>query len=882
MLDKRYDFASLEARYAEAWERNGCFAPVMDGREPFAIMMPPPNVTGTLHMGHALDNTLPDILVRRARMQGKAAIYQPGKDHASIAVHVVLERQWAKEGKSRFDFGREKFLEKAWEWKDHSAGIISGQMRRLGISADWDNDRFTMDPAYCVAVNKVFVELYEKGLIYRGQRLVNWDPKMQTAVSDLEVKHKEVKGSLWHISYKFAGGFTYKGQDGIEIATTRPETLLADVAIAINPDDPRAKELVGKQVVVPVVGREIPIVADDMVDKDFGSGMVKITPAHDFNDFACWQRHVDLGLPLINLLTPDGKMNANCPEGYVGLDRFKARKKIVEDLEASGLLVKVEPHTHNVGHAERDDTVLEPYLTWQWYVKCDRLAKKCLAAADNGDVAFVNVRDEKVYRHWLENIQDWCISRQLWWGHRIPAWYREMPGNAELEIYVGEKAPAGEGWRQDEDILDTWFSSGLWPFVTQGWPNGGERLQAFYPGNTIMTGRDILFFWDIRMMMMSLELNGVVPFKTIYTHGLILDEHGQKMSKSKGNVLDPLDIMDQYGADALRLTMASIASAEDMRFSMAKVEQSRNFCTKLWNAARYLQMQGIIFDEEHAKAFDVAKVGHPINQWLMGELRSMYAKIDADLDAYAFNQAAHTLYHFTWGTFCDWYLELIKPLLAEGSPHAEETKAVLGWAFDKVLKALHPVIPFITEEIWSQLTASEHTFLMIQRWPDYAAWPDGAAVKADMDRLLGAVGAIRQARTQLNLPPKAKLKVGVRGGAIEDYLAHAPVYGALAGVEELAARESPAGVGEVTAVAGGVEFIWSLAGLVDVAAERVRLQREMEKHSAELAKLDALLGDEGFMSRAPAEKVAAHQARKLEIVDAMASVKGLLEGAYAQ
>jgi valyl-tRNA synthetase len=880
-ISTRYDFAALEPYMAQRWEANGCFTPTLNS-EPFAIMMPPPNVTGTLHLGHALDNTLPDILVRRARMQGKSALYQPGTDHASIAVHVVLERQWAKEGKSRFDYGREKFLEKAWEWKDKSAGIITGQLRRLGISCDWSNERFTMDPAYSMAVNHVFVTLYERGLIYRGQRLVNWDPKMQTAVSDLEVTHKQVNGNLWHVRYKFAGGFKYKGQDGIEIATTRPETILADGAIAIHPKDKRAKDLVGKTVVVPVVNREITIVADEMVDPEFGSGMVKITAAHDFNDFAFYQRHKDsVKIPLINLLTPDGKMNQNCPEAYVGLDRFVARKKIVEDLDGLGLLIKVEPHVHNVGHAERDDTILEPYLTWQWYVKGESLAKKCLEAAENGEVTFVNDRDARVYRHWLENIQDWCVSRQLWWGHRIPAWYKDVPGSSEPEVYVGEDAPKGEGWKQDEDILDTWFSSALWPFVTQGWPVGGERLQVFYPSTVVMSGRDILFFWLVRMMMMGLELTGKAPFKKIYTHGMILDEHGQKMSKSKGNVVDPTVMIEQFGTDALRLTMASIASSEDMRFSVAKVEQSRNFCTKLWNAARFVGMQGIVFTNEEARAFDLAKVEHPVNRWLVGELKDLFAKLDGHLDAYEFNQAAQLVYHFTWGTWCDWYLELTKPLIAGqmGAGVAAETKAVVGWAFDKLLKALHPFIPFITEQLWQQHVVLDNAFVMLQRWPDSAKWNADAAATRKVRRLIDLAGALRQARTMNKLSPKVALPVLVRGldaAELKDLQGELALLQAVAGVSSIGAREEAAGVGEAVAVVNGIEYIMPLEGLIDVKAERARLEKDMAKQLQEMQKLEGMLGNENFVARAPAEVLEQNRARLSELQDNVGKLKAML------
>lgn len=891
MLDKRYDFTAVEARYSREWEEKGCFNPVLDGREAFAIMMPPPNVTGTLHIGHALDNTLPDILVRRARMQGKDALYQPGTDHASIAVHVVLERMWAKEGKgmTRFKLGREGFLEQAWAWKDHSAGVITGQLRRLGISCDWGNERFTMDPAYSAAIGKVFVELYNRGLIYRGQRLVNWDPKMQTAVSDLEVKHKEVKGNLWHFRYKFADGASYHGKDGIDIATTRPETILADGAIAINPEDPRARDLVGRKVVVPVVERAIPIIADAMVDKDFGSGMVKITAAHDFNDYEVYKRHKDVvEIPLINLLTPDGRMNANCPAEYVGLDRFAARKKIVEDLDARGHLMAVEPHVHNVGHAERDDTVLEPYLTWQWYVKGLPLAAQCLAAVDNGELAFVNSRDEKIYRHWMENIQDWCISRQLWWGHRIPAWFRGEEGTAGFEMVIAEDAPAGDGWRQDEDILDTWFSSALWPFVTQGWPNGGERLQLFYPGAAIMNGRDILPFWDIRMVMMGLELTGKVPFRTIYTHGLILDEKGQKMSKTKGNVVDPNELMDQYGVDALRWTMANISSHEDMRYSLGRVEQARNFATKMWNAARYLTMQDIRFTAADAAEFRLADVRHPLNRWLVGQLREMFVRVDAYLDAFDFAHATEDLHRFAWGTFCDWYLEMSKPLLAEGADAAvrAETRAVMGWAFEKLLRGLHPFMPYVTEVLWEHHCVAEGQYVMLAPWPDYATWPAGdAGVDAGMASLTCLIAALRTARTQLQLPPKARLQVQVRGASagmmarLQDQL---PSLTALAGVEAVSARDHAAGTGEVAVVVEGVEYILPLAGVIDVAAERARLQKEQAKIEAEMAKLDNLLTDEGYLARAPEEKISASRARKDELADNMAKISAMLQGPYAE
>ncbi|NBV54239.1 MAG: valine--tRNA ligase [Proteobacteria bacterium] len=883
----RYVPQDIERDLAERWERAGCFTPNFGAERAFAVMMPPPNVTGTLHLGHALDNTLPDILVRRARMQGKAALYQPGTDHASIAVHVVLERQWAKEGKSRFDYGREAFLEKAWEWKDYSHGQITGQLRKLGISCDWSNERFTMDPAYVRAVNKAFVELHKAGLIYRGQRLVNWDPNMQTAVSDLEVKHKEVQGNLWHVRYKFAGGFSYRGVDGIEIATTRPETILADGAIAIHPDDERAKDLIGKKVLVPMVNREIEIVADEMVDPAFGSGMVKITAAHDFNDFAFYQRHKDrVNVPLINLLNKNGTMNGNCPEAYRGLDRFAARKKIVNDLNELGQLVKVEKHAHNVGHAERDDTVLEPFLTWQWYVKGQPLAQKCLQAIERKEVIFVNERDAKVMGHWLENIEDWCISRQLWWGHRIPAWLKGEEGVEGFEVRVQEDAPGSE-WRQDEDILDTWFSSAMWPFATQGWPQEGGRLVQFYPGAVIMNGRDILPFWDMRMLMMGLQLTGVAPFKQIYTHGLILDEKGQKMSKSKGNVIDPLELIEQFGSDAVRLTMASIASPLDMRMSMGKVEQGRNFCTKLWNAARFLQMQGVVLTTEVRQQVKLGSIAHPVNAWLVVELQRLAAKVDAALDTYEFQQATDALYHFFWGIFCDWYLELAKPLLAGRGDAAAvaETKWVAAWAFEQVLKLLHPVIPFVTEAVWQKHVVADNAFLMMQQWPEHKAWALDKLLPrhAEVEKLVAVVGGLRQMRAAYRIAPKTKMRVfAVKVAADEwQFLQDNTAFlDSLAGVEALARRDSAALVGEVAVVVAGMTLVVPLAELVDVAEERKRLAKELGKLEADVAKVGALLGNEGYLQRAPAEVVAENRARMAELMDGKAKIEEMLRGVY--
>lgn len=856
MLPKHYNFTDIQQKFIEAWEQDNCFDPDMQASEVMSIMMPPPNVTGTLHLGHALDNTLPDVLMRRARMQGKAALYQPGTDHASIAVHVVLERELNKEGKTRFDLGREAFLERAMAWKDQSHGTITSQLRQLGISCDWNNERFTLDEHYYAAVKKVFIELYERNLIYRGQRLVNWDPNMQTAVSDLEVKHKEIEGHLWHFMYPFADGGSYNGEKGIHIATTRPETILADGAIAINPQDERAADLVGRMVTVPIVNREIPIIADDYVDLSFGSGMVKITAAHDFNDFEAYKRHQDsANIPLINLMTPDAHMNENCPADYQGLDRFTARQKIIDDFKSLGLFVKEVPHTHQVPIAERDDTILEPYLTQQWYVKGQPLAEKILQAMDAGEFDFVHDRDRRVLRNWLENIEDWCISRQLWWGHRIPAWFK---GD---DIYVGHTPPTEPGWTQDEDILDTWFSSALWPFVTQGWPTETDRLQKFFPGHAIMNGWDILPFWDMRMLMMSLEFCDTVPFQKIYTHGMILDEHGQKMSKSKGNVVDPTDMMNQYGTDALRMTMASIASPLNMRFSEQKVEQHRNFCTKLWNAARYMEMNGVQLND--------AQMPEPhldINKWLVSELKSLFNKVDEALDKYEFHQATYDLYHFTWGTWCDWYLELTKPHLQ--ADDAAETKQVMGWAFAQLLKGLHPVVPFVTEELWSQLNGSG--YLMQANWPKYAEWPIHEEAQTGINWLIDIISSVRQLRAEVNVPHKAAVELQIVDATAADWSAfqqYETYLATLAKVEKVTKASRPASVTDAVNVIHGIKIQVPLENVVDFAAEKARIEKEIDKYKTEQEKIAALLDNQDFVDRAPPEVITRNEKKLSEIND---------------
>lgn len=860
MLDKYFNFKDSEHIIYTNWETDKCFAPDMSCADSFAIMMPPPNVTGTLHLGHALDNTLPDILVRKARMQNKAALYQPGCDHASIAVHVVLERKLREEGKTRFDLGREKFMEYARAWKDESASTITGQLKQLGISCDWNSFRFTMDDHYAETVQNVFVELYNRGLIYRGQRLINWDPVMQTAVSDLEIAHKEVNGNLWHFKYTFSDGFRYEDNktgisDGIVIATTRPETILADGAIAINPSDPRAKALVGKHVTVPIVNRVIPIIADDYVDPTFGSGMVKITAAHDFNDFEVYQRHKDnVDIPLINLMNANGTMNENCPADYVGLDRFAARKKIVADLTVLGFHIKTEEHVHNVGHAERDNTILEPFLTEQWYVKGKPLADKVLKAIASKEVSFVNTRDEKIIKHWLENIQDWCVSRQLWWGHRIPVWYNGS------EMKVQTQTPNGEGWEQDEDILDTWFSSALWPFVTQGWPEKNDKLEKFYPGHAIMNGRDILPFWDMRMLMFGLELTGKVPFKTIYTHGLINDEHGQKMSKSKGNVVDPVAVMEQYGTDAVRMTVASITAADDMRWMPQKLEQYRNFVTKLWNASRFLEMNGVVLETSNTLP---VQSNYIFNHWILNKFSLAATAINRHLDAYEFNLAADTLYHFIWNDWCDWYIELIKPDLKDNVPHYQEVRQFVGSMFEKILRLASPFIPFVTEEIWQNLQAGmPNSFLMTQMYSvnlptDYV---ENSVKQAE--EVIELISAVRQVRTIMNVPHKSKVSIRVKNAdeeLVKVYSTYMSQLNQLAKIKNIAASNTSAAEGDAIIVVNGVEYILELGGIIDMNAEKERIHKQLEKQQAEINKLEGLLKNPGFIAKAPPQVVAENQ-----------------------
>src|SRR5215211_1165579 len=761
MMDKTFDPAAVEARIAARWEEAEAFKAGRPDRRlaaPYTIVIPPPNVTGSLHMGHALNNTLQDILCRFERMRGRDVLWQPGTDHAGIATQMVVERQLMERQIHRRELGREEFVQRIWEWKEESGGTIVRQLKRLGASCDWSRERFTMDEGLSQAVLKVFVDLYRQGLLYKDKRLVNWDPKFQTAISDLEVQQVEVKGNLWHIRYPIAG----EHDRFIVVATTRPETMLGDVAVAVHPDDERYRDLVGRHAILPLVGRRIPIVADDYSDPEKGTGAVKITPAHDFNDFEVGRRH---SLPLVNILGPEGQIALKGNDAFSAalpdsddlqavmalhdLDRFEARKRVITMLEERGALVEVESHTHMVPHGDRSGAVIEPYLTDQWYVNVKPLAERALAAVREGKTKFVPENWEKTYFQWLENIEPWCVSRQLWWGHQIPAWYDEE-GNAFVapsEEDARSEARAKHGrdvpLTRDEDVLDTWFSSALWPFSTLGWPDRTPELDRYYPTDTLVTGFDIIFFWVARMMMLGLHFMNEVPFRTVYIHGIVRDERGQKMSKSKGNVVDPLELMDEYGADALRFTMAALATqGRDVKPSRARIEGYRNFATKLWNAARFAEINGCV----SVQGFQAAGASETLNRWIAHETAKATREVTEALEAFRFSDAAGAAYRFVWNVFCDWYVELAKPALTGPDGAAkDETRAMTAWVRDEVFKLLHPFMPFITEELW-RVTAQDgpkrETMLVLAPWPRHDGLDDADA-EAEIGWLIDLISEIR-------------------------------------------------------------------------------------------------------------------------------------------
>lgn len=879
-LEKNFNSAEVEARQYPEWEKSGVFAAQPNSnKERFAVMMPPPNVTGSLHMGHALNMTLQDILTRYNRMKGKDALWMPGTDHAGIATQMVVERQLDSEGIKRRDMGREKFLERVWEWKAYSGGTITSQLRRLGATPDWDREAFTMDENLSKAVVKVFVQLFRDGLLYRDKRLVNWDPKFQTAVSDIEVEHKEIKGKFYH--------FIYPGEDGsfeINIATTRPETILADGAVAVNPNDERYTHLIGKNVVVPVINRIIPIIADDYVEMEFGSGAVKITAAHDFNDFEVYKRHKDrVDIPLINLFTPDGKMNENTPEEYQGMDRFKAREKVVKDFDDLGYLVKVVDHTYQVPYGDRSGVVIEPYLTDQWYVDAKKMSQPVAAAIKAGETEMVPKNWEKITFDWIDNLQPWCVSRQLWWGHQIPAWYDE-DGKcyvAENEDEAQKQAP-GKKLTRDSDVLDTWFSSALWPFSTLGWPDKNADLDKYYPGSVLITGFDIIFFWVLRMMMMGIHFMGKVPFKKVYLHALVLDAKGQKMSKSKGNVIDPLTLIDKFGADALRFTMsASAAQGRDIRMSEDRVEGYRNFTTKLWNATKYCEMN----DAFPKEGFDPSKVENTLNQWIIGEVLNTANAIAESLESYKFNEASAAIYQFTWGTFCDWYLEFTKPFLAEGSDELKaEIRGTTGWVLEQVLRLLNPFMPYITEELYGQIAKRKDT-LLTSAWPDY---PKALIKKESADEIAWAqkiISEIRSVRSDMNVPAGAKIALVVQDAneATKQRLKiYEPALKQMARLSSIDLLSGKAPGRSIKAIVDEATLILPIADLIDLDKERERLQKQIAKLQDDISKTDAKLGNEQFVANAPAEILEEFRNRKVEfqqMIDKLATALNQLEAA---
>ncbi len=913
-MDKTYDPQAIEQRWYQTWEDNGYFAPQGDGK-PYCIMIPPPNVTGTLHMGHAFQDTIMDALIRYHRMLGDRTLWQPGCDHAGIATQMLVERQLNREGKTRHDLGREAFLERVWQWKEESGDTITQQLRRLGTSPDWSRERFTMDEGMSAAVQRVFIKLHEDGLIYRGKRLVNWDPILHTALSDLEVLSQEESGHLWHFRYPLTDG-----SGSVIIATTRPETLLGDTAVAVHPQDERFKSLVGKTITLPLVGRKIPIVADDYVDPDFGSGCVKITPAHDFNDNALGQRH---GLEVINIMTDDAAMNESVPEAYRGLDRYAARKQVVDDMQAAGLLVEVKAHKLMVPRGDRSGSVVEPYLTDQWYVDLTRdtqpdgrpgghtaIIQPSLDAVASGRIKFVPGNWTRTYNQWLENIQDWCISRQIWWGHRIPAWYDEA-GN----IYVAADEAAVRAkyelstdivLRQDDDVLDTWFSSALWPFSTLGWPEQTDSLKSFYPGAVLVTGFDIIFFWVARMIMFGTRfMDGEVPFKDVYIHGLVRDASGQKMSKSKGNVLDPLDIIDGielealvakrtanllqdhkakdieqqtrkefadgipgYGTDALRFTFASLASnGRDVRFDLKRVEGYRNFCNKLFNATRYVLMNTQDIDPAH-----VPEQRNTIDRWIISRLQHTEAAVAQHIGEYRFDLAATALYEFIWNEYCDWYLELAKPVLSGEATHEQKqaTRITLVRVLEATLRLTHPFMPYITEELWQQvapLADKSGATISLQPFPiSNPKHIDQPAVE-EIEWVKQVIMGVRRIRSEMNINPGKRLPLLI-GNASGDDLTRLERYRTLlvfvAKLDTIGLLDTSADAPEsAVALVDQMKLMIPMAGLIDKSAELARLSKEMDRLTKEVARLSGKLSNPGFTAKAPADVVQGEQ-RKLD------------------
>ena len=868
-LAKTYDPKGMEDRiYADWMEKKYFHAEVDRSRKPFTIVMPPPNITGKLHMGHALDNTLQDILIRYKRMQGYNALWVPGTDHASISTEVKVINQLKEEGIDKNELGREGFLKRTWQWREEYGHTIVEQLKKIGSSCDWDRERFTMDEGCSKAVQEVFLKLYKKGYIYKGSRIINWCPVCKTSISDAEVEHEEQAGHFWHINYPIKGSDKF-----VEIATTRPETMLGDTALAVNPDDERYQDIIGKTVILPLVGREIPVIADAYVDKEFGTGVVKITPAHDPNDFEVGKRH---NLPEINILNDDATINENGGK-YAGMDRYEARKAIVKELEEQGLLVKVEDHVHNVGTHDRCGTTVEPMIKQQWFVKMEEMAKPAIEAVKNGDLTFVPERFDKIYLHWLENIRDWCISRQLWWGHRIPAYYCDDCGEIVVDSEMPKVCPkcGGTHFTQDPDTLDTWFSSALWPFSTLGWPEKTEDLDYFYPTDVLVTGYDIIFFWVIRMVFSGYEQTGKCPFHHVLIHGLVRDSLGRKMSKSLGNGIDPLEIIDQYGADALRFTLVTgNAPGNDMRFYMERVEASRNFANKIWNASRFIMMN---IEKAEVPADMKPEELTAADKWILSKVNTLAQDVTVNMDKFELGIAVQKLYDFIWEEFCDWYIEMVKPRLYS---EEDKTKAAALWTLKTVLvnalKLLHPYMPFITEEIFRNLTGEES--IMISAWPEYKEAWSFAEEEGSVELIKEAVRAIRNTRSSMNVPPSKKAKVYVvsESGRVRSvFEGSRSFFAALAYASEVCVQADKAGIGEdaVSALIPQAAVYMPFAELVDLEKELERLKKEEERLTKELARVNGMLNNEKFMSKAPQSKIDEEKEKLAKYTQMMAQVK---------
>ena len=891
-MDKRYNPKEIESRIYTSWEDSGYFSPSKSG-DPFCIVIPPPNVTGTLHMGHAFQDTIMDIIIRYERMKGKNTLWQVGTDHAGIATQMVVERQLEKNGTSRQELGREAFEQEVWKWKEESGSTITKQMKRLGASTDWSKEKFTMDENLIKGVTKVFVQLFEEGLIYRGNRLINWDPVLQTALSDLEVVTSDERGSLWHMKYPL------DGKEGhVVVATTRPETMLGDTAVAVHPKDDRYKHLIGENIILPLTERKIPIIADEYVDRDFGTGCLKITPAHDFNDFEIGTKH---GLEIISVLDQAAKIKCSSPSKYEGLDRFEARRKIVEDLQALGLIQDIEDYSLTVPRGDRSGAILEPLITNQWFLRMESLAKPAIEVVKSGELKFVPENWSKTYFEWLENIQDWCISRQLWWGHRIPAWYDSegnvFVGESESEIRKKNNIDASIVLTQDEDVLDTWFSSALWPFSSLGWPDDTYDLKTFYPTNVLVTGFDIIFFWVARMVMMSLKFMDEIPFKEIYIHGLIKDKNGQKMSKSKGNILDPIDLIDgisldellekrvqglmqpemenriinetkkefpngipDFGTDALRFNFAIQASTgRDIRLDLNRVEGYRNFCNKIWNASRFIRMNTNDFELLDT---NVSK-GHPIDQWIQSRFRQTIEEVERQYGQYRFDLAATAMYEFVWNDFCDWYIELSKTLINDPDISESEkdyTKNNLILMLDSILRMLHPTIPFITEEIWQSMNEENaKRSIMKSSFPSSNDWSDDEAGARKSEWLKDFVSSVRQIRSEMNIPPKQSISIIIQDASSSDH-EKLDTLGSfirnLGSVESITHKESSDDLPKsAIALLGEMKVFIPLAGLVDIEEEKSRLEKKLSKLNKELESVENRLSNDAFIKKAPIEVV---------------------------